>query len=206
MITPGTKFVTVGGCIANDVHGKAHHAQGCFSACVDDMTVLLASGEVVRASRDENADLFWGDASAAWVCWASCCGHHPPAPDRDRRTSASGRSRSTTSTAMLAALDENDRTFPYSVATLDVFADGRAPRAAASSPWAITRAGTSCRASSAPHPLRVSGPPRLTVPFELPELVLNRAQHPRGQRGHPAHAGERRRRSVTTRGSSIRST
>jgi decaprenylphospho-beta-D-ribofuranose 2-oxidase len=60
MITPGTKFVTVGGCIANDVHGKAHHAQGCFSACVDALTVLLASGEVVVASRAENADLFWG--------------------------------------------------------------------------------------------------------------------------------------------------
>ena len=59
MITPGTKFVTVGGCIANDVHGKAHHAQGCFSSCVDAMSVLLASGDVVPASRDENADLFW---------------------------------------------------------------------------------------------------------------------------------------------------
>ena len=35
MITPGTKFVTVGGCIANDVHGKAHHAQGCFINCVE---------------------------------------------------------------------------------------------------------------------------------------------------------------------------
>jgi decaprenylphospho-beta-D-ribofuranose 2-oxidase len=41
MITPGTMFVTVAGCIANDVHGKAHHAQGCFSTCVDSMTVLL---------------------------------------------------------------------------------------------------------------------------------------------------------------------
>src|SRR6202142_1929363 len=59
MITPGTKFVTVGGCIANDVHGKAHPAQGAFSTCVDAMTVLLASGEIVRASRDEHEDLFW---------------------------------------------------------------------------------------------------------------------------------------------------
>src|SRR6187455_270965 len=59
MITPGTKFVTVGGAIANDVHGKGHHVQGAFSGSVDSMTVLLANGQVVSASRDENADLFW---------------------------------------------------------------------------------------------------------------------------------------------------
>src|SRR3954471_11798345 len=60
MITPGTKLVTIGGCIANDVHGKAHHAQGTFMTCVDSMTVLLASGEVVVASRDQNSELFYG--------------------------------------------------------------------------------------------------------------------------------------------------
>ncbi len=59
MVTPGTKFVTIGGCIANDVHGKAHHVQGSFSSCVDSFTVLLASGEIVNASRVENSDLFW---------------------------------------------------------------------------------------------------------------------------------------------------
>ncbi|HWO11562.1 MAG TPA: FAD-binding oxidoreductase, partial [Polyangiaceae bacterium] len=59
-ITPGTKFVTVGGCIANDIHGKAHHVQGSFSNSVDAISVLLASGEVVNASRNENAELFWG--------------------------------------------------------------------------------------------------------------------------------------------------
>jgi decaprenylphospho-beta-D-ribofuranose 2-oxidase len=59
MITPSTKFVTVAGCIANDIHGKAHHAQGCFSNCVEAMNVLLATGEVITTSRDQNCDLFW---------------------------------------------------------------------------------------------------------------------------------------------------
>src|SRR5262249_55753540 len=59
MITPGTKLVTVGGCIANDVHGKAHHAQGSFSSCVEAMPILLANGEIVAASRSENPELFW---------------------------------------------------------------------------------------------------------------------------------------------------
>src|SRR6478735_296822 len=59
MISPGTKFVTIGGCIANDVHGKAHHVQGSFSNSVESFTIMLARGEVVTASRTENADLFW---------------------------------------------------------------------------------------------------------------------------------------------------
>src|SRR5690606_21113822 len=59
MITPGTKFVTVGGCIANDVRGKAHHAQGAFSTCVESMTLLLASGEIVEVSRTRRPELFW---------------------------------------------------------------------------------------------------------------------------------------------------
>lgn len=47
MITPGTKYVTVGGCIGSDVHGKAHHSQGCFSNSLREITILLANGEVV---------------------------------------------------------------------------------------------------------------------------------------------------------------
>ena len=59
-VTPGTKFVTVGGCIANDVHGKAHHVDGCFSSCVESFRMLLASGEVVDCSRETHPRLFWG--------------------------------------------------------------------------------------------------------------------------------------------------
>ncbi len=90
MITPGTKLVTVGGCIANDIHGKAHHVQGSFSNCVEAMTVLLASGEVVVASRSQNPDLFLA-ASAAWACWASCS--RPPFGCDASKPRTSGKSR-----------------------------------------------------------------------------------------------------------------
>ncbi|MCB1306436.1 MAG: FAD-binding oxidoreductase, partial [Leptospiraceae bacterium] len=58
MITPGTKFVTVGVAIANDVHGKAHHVDGSFKNCVDSFEVLLADGRIVSASRKKHPDLF----------------------------------------------------------------------------------------------------------------------------------------------------
>lgn len=58
-VTPGTKFVTVGGAIASDVHGKNHHAEGCFSEYVIDFKIMDRKGEVLTCSREENAGLFW---------------------------------------------------------------------------------------------------------------------------------------------------
>lgn len=61
LLCPGTKYITVGGAIANDVHGKAHHIDGSFVNCVDSFTILLADGSVVTASRTDNSDLFWAN-------------------------------------------------------------------------------------------------------------------------------------------------
>lgn len=58
-VTPGTKFITVGGAVASDVHGKNHHVDGSFSAHVLEMDVLLASGETLTCSPSLNSDLFW---------------------------------------------------------------------------------------------------------------------------------------------------
>lgn len=57
-VTPGTKLITVGGAIASDVHGKNHHVEGCFSACVQSFSLMLADGCIVQCSRDENTELF----------------------------------------------------------------------------------------------------------------------------------------------------
>lgn len=61
-VTPGTKFVTLGGAIASDVHGKNHHKDGAFNACVEWLEMLGPDGQVRRASRNEEADLF------GWTC------------------------------------------------------------------------------------------------------------------------------------------
>lgn len=57
-VTPGIKFVTVGGCIASDVHGKNHHAVGCFSQFILWLDLILTNGDVIRCSKGENAEIF----------------------------------------------------------------------------------------------------------------------------------------------------
>lgn len=58
-VIPGTKFVTVGGAVAFDVHGKNHHLDGSFSRHLHSLKLILASGETRQCSPQENSDLFW---------------------------------------------------------------------------------------------------------------------------------------------------
>ncbi|MCO5949272.1 FAD-binding oxidoreductase [Mucilaginibacter flavidus] len=57
-VTPGTKFITIGGALASDVHGKNHHVDGSISNHVLDFDLVLASGDVITCSRSVNHDLF----------------------------------------------------------------------------------------------------------------------------------------------------
>ncbi|HEY4215024.1 MAG TPA: FAD-binding oxidoreductase [Steroidobacteraceae bacterium] len=57
-VTPGTAFVTVGGAIANDVHGKNHHRAGTFAHHVLEFELQRSDGSVLRCSRTQNPEWF----------------------------------------------------------------------------------------------------------------------------------------------------
>jgi FAD/FMN-containing dehydrogenase len=57
-VAPGTQFITLGGMVAADVHGKNHHRDGCFGAHVQRLRLRVADGSIVECSRDHEADLF----------------------------------------------------------------------------------------------------------------------------------------------------
>ncbi|MFZ1985360.1 MAG: FAD-binding oxidoreductase [Desulfatitalea sp.] len=57
-VTPGTKYVTLGGAIANDVHGKNHHARGTFGGHVLCFGLVRSDRPAMTCSPKENAELF----------------------------------------------------------------------------------------------------------------------------------------------------
>jgi FAD/FMN-containing dehydrogenase len=171
LITPGTKAVTLGGCIANDVHGKAHHAQGSFLESVSSFRVVTADGQTVTASRDENADLFFASFGGMGLL-----GVITEVTLRLRRVETTYfRQRAIVVRSLdeqLDALEEHDATFPYSVAYVDPLERG------ASFGRGVLTVGDHARLDELPPALRraphfVAGKPKLVVPFELPELTLN---------------------------------
>lgn len=57
-VTPGTKFVTLGGAVANDVHGKNHHVRGTFGRHVKSLTLYRSDAGVIHCSPSQRSDLF----------------------------------------------------------------------------------------------------------------------------------------------------
>ena len=59
VVVPGTKYVSIGGCVAADIHGKNHHRDGTFGAHVSEFELVLADHSRLRCSPELNSDLYW---------------------------------------------------------------------------------------------------------------------------------------------------
>jgi len=57
-VTPGTQLITVGGAIANDVHGKNHHVLGSFGDHVKELSLLRTNSEIIVCGPDQNTEWF----------------------------------------------------------------------------------------------------------------------------------------------------
>jgi len=169
-VTPGTRFVTLGGAIAADVHGKNHHRDGSFASCVEGFDLMGPDGTVRPCSRTENAELFhWTlggmgltgvilrarirlrRVETGWIRQETI-----PAPDLD---------------AALAVF-EGAMEATYSVAWIDALARG--PALGRSLVMLGEHAGRADLPAAARRaPFHTPEPRALTLPFDLPGIALN---------------------------------
>lgn len=170
MVTPGTKYVTIGGCIANDVHGKGHHVDGCFSRCVKSFRIALASGQIITASRETNPDLFWANFGGMGLLGIII--DAKIVLRRVQSTYFSQQSLVVRNLDEMMDLIEEHHSVPYALGWLDPLAKGdRLGRG-------VLKIGDHASAEELPaslksNPLFVSGPPKLNLPFDLPNFALN---------------------------------
>jgi len=119
-VTPGTRFVTVGGAIANDVHGKNHHCAGTFGSHVRQIALHRSSDGLVTCSSNENADMLHatigGLGLTGVISWADIQLKRVAGPwiDADLVPFQSLRS-------FLDLSRESDGRFEYTVAWIDCF-------------------------------------------------------------------------------------
>lgn len=121
---PGTQYVTLGGMVAADVHGKGHHREGTFGAHVQGLTLRLADGRIVECSRGEHPDLF-----RATVGGMGLTGHILAVELTLTRVAspwiASESERIADVDRFIAALREAAESWPYTVGWIDCLARGR---------------------------------------------------------------------------------
>lgn len=171
IINPGTKHVTLGGAIANDIHGKAHHVDGSFINCVISFTTMLADGRILNASREENQDLFFANFGGLGLL-----GTILTVLIRLRKIETTYFTQKSIVAKnldeMLEAIEEADKDYAYSVAWIDSLIKGK------NMGKGVLVVGNAAKLSDLPaklkdRPLFVSGEPKANVPFYLPSFALN---------------------------------
>jgi FAD/FMN-containing dehydrogenase len=160
-VSPGTQEVTLGGAIANDIHGKNHHRAGTFGRHVTRFELLRSDGRRIVCSPEDNADLFratiGGLGLTGLILWAEFkLKKIESAWIDEERVPFSGIGE------FLALSESSDRDFEYTVAWVDCLATGK-----------HFGRGVFIRGNHATEPGKEGAGASVPVPFDLPAFVLN---------------------------------
>lgn len=163
-VTPGTRFVTVGGAIANDVHGKNHHHAGTFARHVRRFELLRSDGTRLICSDHENVS-WWkatigGLGLTGVITWAEIRLRPIAGPWMDVEAIRFGDLDE-----FVGLCVESDQEFEYTVAWVDCLARGR-----------HLGRGVFQRAhhAGAEGPTNRAQPRPLSIPFTPPVSLVNR--------------------------------
>ncbi|SMD23281.1 FAD-binding oxidoreductase [Kibdelosporangium aridum] len=170
-VLPGTRQVTVGGAIANDIHGKNHHSAGTFGNHVVSMDLLTADGQVRTLKPD--SELFW-----ATVAGIGLTGIITRATIRMKKTETAyfvvdaDRTNSLDETLALF-MDGSDLAYDYSMAVPDLISsDSRMGRATFSRGSLATVDELPPKLRS--QPLKFDAPQLATLPDLFPNGLANK--------------------------------
>jgi FAD/FMN-containing dehydrogenase len=168
-VVPGTRFVSVGGAIAADVHGKNHHCEGGFGRYVESILLRTGQGETIEVSREDHSDVFSatvGGMGLTGVILEASMRLRPVETGwiRERIISASDL------TAAMRALDAGDSA-TYSVAWIDCAARG------SELGRSLIYLGEHANRGDLPDDtdeFPTSQAPGFSVPIDFPSMTLNR--------------------------------
>ncbi|MFI5379953.1 MAG: FAD-binding protein [Tepidisphaerales bacterium] len=171
-VIPGTAFVSVGGAIAADIHGKNHHRDGTFCDFVTGLELLTASGEVLRCSREEDADVFWATAGGMGLTGVILRAALRLVKAPSAYATVTWQ-RADCLDKVLELMAAGDDRFTYSVAWIDCLAGG------ASLGRSVLMQGNVSQVDELPddlkdRPLSLPARRRKTVPSWFPSFLLNR--------------------------------
>ena len=160
-VTPGTSFVTLGGAIASDVHGKNHHHAGTLSNHLLSIDILLGNGQLVTSSQSELPDLFQATCGGMGLT-----GLILSATTQLIRIQSSWMYQTTLRANCLedlCKLFEQYQQSTYSVAWIDCLATGSS----------LGRSLLMLGEHSSEGGLEIKDRPTLVIPTELPFNILN---------------------------------
>lgn len=164
-VTPGTKFVTVGGMVGSDIHGKNHHVAGCFGAHVRELKIRLANDDIVACSPTELSDLFFASIGGMGLL-----GHILEVEFTLQRIPTAWvwmqSERMPTIDSFLEGLGRTAPLWPMTMGWIDCLSRGR------SLGRGHLIAGRWAQPDEAPSGQPASKP-LFTMPFELPNLAIN---------------------------------
>jgi decaprenylphospho-beta-D-ribofuranose 2-oxidase len=166
-VTPGTRQVTIGGALAADVHGKNHHHDGSFCRHVEALTLESPAG-TFEVAPERDSELFWATAGGMGLTGVVVRARlRLLAVETDRMLVDTDRFGDLD--ALMAAMEEGDDRYRYSVAWLDCTAGKRAGRGV------LTR-GDHARSDdlrTSRHRRSGTARWRLRIPRKLPAHPLN---------------------------------
>jgi decaprenylphospho-beta-D-ribofuranose 2-oxidase len=171
-VTPGTRYVTVGGAIGSDIHGKSHHADGSFGQHVLSMDLLLADGTVRTLTPQTEPELFWATVGGMGLTGIVVRATIQMMPVQTSRIMVETQQVADLDAAM-ERMTETDEKYRFSVASLDNLARG----ASLGRGW--VESGNFATLDQLPpklraDPLAFNPKPLASVPDLFPSGLLNR--------------------------------